>query len=110
MLKDTISKMESIVQAANSVDDVKKNQLLQLIEQLKKEIVEVKEVDSEKFQSIANFANASTYEATKANKDPELLQISLDGLSKAVQRFEASHPDLVSVVNSICTSLSNSGL
>ncbi|MCB1193021.1 MAG: DUF4404 family protein [Leptospiraceae bacterium] len=110
MLKDTISKMEFIVKEANSVDDNKKKELLGLIGDLKKEIGEVSPIHQENAQSLANFAKASTHEATKINKDPELLQISLNGLSVAVKRFEASHPELVSIVNSICTSLSNSGL
>ena len=41
---------------------------------------------------------------------PELLKLSLEGLSASVQQFETSHPRLVETVNAISLMLSNSGL
>ena len=41
---------------------------------------------------------------------PQLLKLSLQGLSSSVEGFEGSHPNLVEIVNSICLALSNIGI
>jgi hypothetical protein len=38
------------------------------------------------------------------------MELSLKGLSSSVEGFEKSHPQLVQVVNRICTTLSNLGI
>ncbi|MGO8988369.1 MAG: DUF4404 family protein [bacterium] len=52
----------------------------------------------------------SIHEAIRKEKNPQLLKLSLQGLSTSVERFENSHPKLVGIVNSICNTLSKSGL
>ena len=48
--------------------------------------------------------------ARRAEPNPALVQLSLKGLSSSVQGFEGSHPRLVQLVNSLCTTLSNLGI
>jgi hypothetical protein len=43
-------------------------------------------------------------------KNPQLLKLSLKGLSTSVKGFEGSYPKLVGIVNSICLTLSNIGI
>jgi len=43
-------------------------------------------------------------------KHPQLLRLSLRGLSTSAERLESSHPKLVGIVNSICNTLSNIGI
>ncbi len=49
-------------------------------------------------------------QAMREEKNPQLLKISLQGLSTSVEGFESSHPKLVGIVNSICLTLSNIGI
>ncbi len=110
MIKDTISKIEEQLQSAGSVNDENRAELLKLLATLKAEVSELSETDAEHAQSIAGFTAVSTHEATREEKNPELVELSLKGLSSSVQGFEESHPKLVQAVNSICTTLSNLGI
>lgn len=110
MIKDTISKIEEQLQSAGSVNDENRAELLKLLATLKAEVSELSETDAEHAQSIAGFTAVSTHEATREEKNLELVELSLKGLSSSVQGFEESHPKLVQAVNSICTTLSNLGI
>jgi hypothetical protein len=109
MIKDTIEKIESNIRNANSISEIKKNELLVLVSSLKKEILVLSNTHKEDAETVINFTKTSTHEAIKSEKDKNLFDLSLKGLTGSVSKFEASHPDLVSIVNSICVSLSNSG-
>ncbi|HMV43218.1 MAG TPA: DUF4404 family protein [Leptospiraceae bacterium] len=109
MIQDTITKIEENIRDSKSLDVAKKEELLGLVVSLKKEVVELSATNKEDAETVANFTKASTHEVIKSNKNKDLIDLSIKGLSESVSKFEASHPDLVSVVNSICVSLSNSG-
>lgn len=110
MIKDTLSNIEAKIQASDSIKDDRKRELLQLLGTLKSEIATLSRTDSERAQSIAGFTELSAHEATRAEQNPELLQLSLKGLTSSVGGFEKSHPQLVQLVNSISTMLSNLGI
>lgn len=110
MIKDTIKKIENRVKKIGSITDDNKTQLLNLLSTLKSEIEELSETQSEHAESILGFTEISTHEATRLDKNPQLLKLSIDGLSSSVKGFEASHPSLVGTVNSICVMLSNLGI
>ena len=110
MIQETITKIEARVKEAQSLKDDKKKELLNLLSTLKAEISEFSKTHPEHTQSIASFAEASIHEAIRKEKDPQLLRISLQGLSTSVGGFESSHPKLVGIVNSICLTLSNIGI
>lgn len=110
MIRDTISEIESRLQKAGSLSDETKKELTELLSKLKAEISELARTDADQARSIAGFAESSAHEATRSEKKPELLQHSLDGLSASVEGFEESHPQLVQLVNRICTTLSNLGI
>jgi len=110
MLHETISKIEARLKNAGSIKDEQRAELLNLLSTLKKEIVTLSGTHGEKAQSIAGFTEVSTHEATRQEKNPELLKLSVQGLASSVDGFEKSHPALVALVNRIATTLSNMGI
>jgi hypothetical protein len=110
MIEDTVSNIEAKIQASDSIKEDRKRELLQLLGTLKSEIASLSKTNSEQAQSIAGFTEMSAHEATRAEQNPELLQLSLKGLSSSVDGFEKSHPHLVQIVNTISTMLSNLGI
>jgi hypothetical protein len=110
MIDDTVSKIEAKIRTADSIQDEKKRELLQLLGTLKSEIEGLSGTHGEQAQSIARFTELSTHEATRAEQNPELLNLSLKGLTASVEGFEQSHPRLVQIVNAISNTLSNLGI
>jgi hypothetical protein len=110
MIEDTISKLETRIQAADAIKEERRQELLQLLGTLKTEIQLLSKTHEEQAQSIARFAEVSTHEATRSAQNPELLDLSLEGLRSSVGEFEKTHPKLVQLVNSISNTLSNLGI
>jgi Mg2+ and Co2+ transporter CorA len=110
MIEDIVSKIEAKVQGTDSIKAERKRELLQLLGTLKSEISGLSKTHGEQAQSIAHFTETSAHEATRAKQNPELLDLSLKGLSSSVDGFEKSHPRLVQIVNSISSTLSNLGI
>jgi hypothetical protein len=110
MIQDTLGKIEERIRAAESVTPQQREELLGLLASLKSEVDSLPEADHERAQSIAGFTAVSAHEATRDEKNPELVKLSITGLSHSVEGFEESHPKLVQAVNSICTTLSNLGI
>lgn len=110
MIEDTIKKIEARIQAADTVNAGRRQELLELLGTLKSEVSNLSTTHGEEAESIAGFTDISTYEATRAAQNPELLKLSLEGLGSSVQGFEQSHPRLVQIVNAISSTLSNLGI
>jgi len=110
MIEDTIEKIEARIHGADSINENRRGELLQLLGTLKTEIAELSKTHGDQAQSIAGFAEVSTHEATRAERNPELLKLSLDGLGSSVSGFEGSHPRLVQIVSAISNTLSNLGI
>jgi hypothetical protein len=110
MIQETITKLEARVKEAQSLDEEKKGELLNLLSTLKTEVSEFSKTNPEHTQSITGFAEVSIHEAIREEQNPQLLKISLQGLSASVKGFESSHPKLVGIVNSLCLTLSNIGI
>ena len=110
MLQDTLSKLESQLKTTGALPGDQRGELLELIQKLKGEIAELSKTHEEQARSITGYTEMSTHEATRTEKNPELLDHSLKGLSASVAEFEKSHPKLVDVVNRISTTLSNMGI
>ena len=110
MIDDTVSKIESRIQATEALKDERKRELLELLSTLKSEVAALARTHGDQAQSIAGFTELSAHEATRAEQNPELLSLSLKGLSSSVEGFEKSHPRLVQIVNAISHTLSNLGI
>src|SRR5580692_1587688 len=82
------------------VDEKRKAELLKQLETLRAELDELARTDADRAKTIAGFAELSAHQATSARPRPELLELSVTGLQKSVQEFEATHPRLIEIVGS----------
>ena len=110
MIQDTLAKIQERLAQGNNLDEHTRTELRQLLQTLQEEISQLSKTHAEQAQNIAGFAGASTQEAIREQKNPELLNTSLEGLAASVEGFETTHPQLVQVVNRICTTLANLGI
>jgi hypothetical protein len=110
MIEDTIGKIRARIESADAINEDRRRELLQLLGTLRSEVANLSKTHGEQAQSIAGFTEVSTHEATRTEQNPELLDLSLKGLSSSVSEFEESHPNLVRIVNAISNTLSNLGI
>ena len=110
MIEDTLRQIEARLEQAESIKGEQKVQLLNLLSRLKAEIQQLPRTNDEQAQSITGFAAVSAHEATREEPNPRLLHLSLEGLKSSVDGFERSHPNLVGLVDRICTTLANLGV
>jgi hypothetical protein len=110
MIEETFDKIKTKIRTTPSITGEKKNELLTLLSALESEIAALAKAQSEHAESIAGFVERSTHEATRRDKDSELLRLSLAGLTASVKSFEVSHPQLVRDINYISTMLANMGI
>jgi putative cell wall-binding protein len=110
MIQDDFDKIEERLKQSKSVKESEKIELLTLLTTLKKEIADLSQTNYEHAESIVGFAKLSAHEATRREKSPELLNLSIEGLTSSVQGFEISHPKLVEIINTFCTMISNLGI
>ena len=110
MINDTMSKIEKKITNSVHITDENKKEYLSMLSALRGEISDISQSESDKAETITGFAGVTAHEATREETNPELLELSLDGLKKSVEGFEVSNPRLVSVVNSFCSLLSNLGI
>lgn len=110
MIRDTIEKIEERVRSSGAIKEENKAELLHLLSTLKQEMAGLAETHGEDAESIAGFTEVSAHEATRGTKSPELLELSLKGLTSSAAGFETSHPGLVRAVNAFCTALANLGV
>jgi len=110
MLIKTITDIEAKIEKTGSMKEDDKSDLLNLLAILKSEIAELSKTHTEQAQSITNFAQISTHEATREQKNTNLMEVSLTGLTSSVDEFESTHPKLVETVNRISQILANMGI
>lgn len=110
MIDKSISEIEARIRGADSIPEEKRSELLKMLGTLKSEVEKFSRTHGDQAQSIAGFTELSAHEATRAQQNPELLELSLKGLTSSVEGFEKSHPKLVQIVNAISNTLSNLGI
>ncbi|MBU0993186.1 MAG: DUF4404 family protein [Proteobacteria bacterium] len=110
MINDTMARIENMIKNSGHITEENKAIYLELLKTLGKEISELSKTQEEQAVSISGFTKVSTHEAIREEKNSELMNISLKGLQSSVEGFEVSNPNLVSIVNSICSFLSNLGI
>lgn len=110
MVQDSIKRIETKLKNSARVPEDSKAELLALLADLTAEVTALAETESSRAESIAGFANVSAHEATREDRNPRLLKLSIEGLESSVEGFESSHPRLVKSVNAICMMLSNLGI
>ena len=110
MNEKTIGEIEARIRGADSISDDRKRELLQLLGTLRSEVGALEKTHDEQARSIAGFAQLSAHEATRAEQNPRLRELSIRGLRSSVEGFEKSHPQLAEIVNTISNTLSNLGI
>jgi len=110
MIEETIARIEARLKSAESLSDGNRKELQALLATLKDELQALSRTDADQARSIAGFVELTTHEATREEKQPELLQHSMRGLESSVYGLEAKHPKLTELVNSFCMLLSNTGI
>ena len=110
MIEKTIGEIEAKISGADSVSAERKQELLKLLGTLKTEVASLSQTHGEKADSIAGFASLSAHEATRTEPNPQLRELSLQGLRSSVEDLEQSHPRLAQIVNSISKMLSDLGI
>jgi Domain of unknown function (DUF4404) len=110
MIEDRIQKIETQLKGSANIPEANRAELLKLLAALKEEVGTLARSHEEDARSLAEFMDASTHEATRAEKKPKLIEAALNGLTASAESFEASHPKLAEVVNQIAVALSNMGL
>ena len=110
MIQEQLDKIEKRLEASESVKEGEKTDLLNLLSNLRTEIDSLSRTHCEEAESITGFAELSTREATRQEKNPALLKLATEGLAFSVEGFETSHPKLVEIVNAFCTILANLGI
>jgi hypothetical protein len=110
MIRETIETIKKRVEGADSIKYKDKQEFLKLLSTLEAEIVSLSKTHPEQAESITDFTNVSTHEATKRQKNPQLVKLSIRGLTSSVEGFENSHEELVEAVNSLAGMLSSIGI
>ncbi len=110
MIQDHLDKIEERLKQSEAVKESDKSELLALLRTLRAEIADLSRTHYEEAESITGFAELSACEATRSEKNPALLNLSIEGLASSVQGFETSHPKLVAIINTFSTMLSNLGI
>ena len=110
MIEKTIGEIEAQINRTSTISPEQKHELLQSLATLKSEISRLAKTNEAQADSITGFAQISAHEATRADQNPQLRELSVRGLRSSVDGFEQSHPQLVRIVNSISNTLANIGI
>lgn len=110
MIHDTFRQIEARLGQAEALKPEQRQELLGLVDDLRREVAALQVQHPDEAASIAGFAAVSTHEATRAHPHPPALQFALRGLASTVEEFEQAHPRLIDVVNRVSTTLANLGI
>ena len=110
MTDEHIEKTKSAIESAENIPADRKAELLDLLSKLKPAIAKVSQTHHDDAQSIARLVEASAHETIRSEKKPELTKRLSHELKRSVEKFEASHPDLVAFVTEYTGFLSALGI
>src|SRR5262249_52072045 len=110
MTDEHIEKIKSTVEAADHISAEKTAEPLDRLSKLRPTIARVAQTHEEGAQSIARLVEASTQIAAREHRRPELLEKVLRELKQSVEKYEASHPELVASVTKYSAMLSALGI
>ena len=110
MIRTTIESIEKKIANADSMGEEEKKELLKLLSTLETEVLDLSKTHPEEAESIAGFTQVSAHEATRGQRNEQLVHLSIKGLTSSIEGFENTHEELVRIVNSIAYILSNMGL
>ncbi|NTW00305.1 MAG: hypothetical protein HGA19_03250 [Oscillochloris sp.] len=100
-IKSTLTNVSQSIGAAPHGDAATKAQLQQLIEQLNTELQKVPAEQAGEAEAVAETAKAALEQATKAQPNKTLVQISAEGLKQAAQNLAAVLPTALPIATQI---------
>jgi ABC-type transporter Mla subunit MlaD len=110
MKDEQIEKIRSAVESADHIPAAKKAELLGLLSRLKPAIAKASQTHKDHAEKIVRLVEASAHEATRSEKKPDAIRKLVRELEQSVEKFEASHPDLVAFVTEYTGFLSALGI
>jgi hypothetical protein len=110
MIDETLARLETKIRQAGALNAAQQAELLRLLQALHTEIHALAQTHAEQAESITGFTGVSTHEAVRQERNPQLVELALQGLVSSVEAFETSHPQLVRLVNAISMFLANLGI
>lgn len=108
MIQDRIAKIEATLAGTPDLSPATRKELLALLADLKTEVAAIQSTHGAQAQGIA--ASAESAIASAASPEDTDTPEALKELRASVVGFEASHPQLVAVVDRIALTLSNMGI
>jgi hypothetical protein len=102
--------MERRIREAPHLSARERERLLSSFVTLRREIGALPQTHSDDAHSITHFLDASTHEASRATKQPKLLEAARSGLVASVEKFETTHPKLFDAASQVALVLGNMGL
>lgn len=110
MIRQTIENIEKRIENSDSLSPEDKREFLRLLTTLETEVTSLSKTNPEQAESITGFTRVSAHEATREKKNPQLVNLSIKGLTSSVEGFEGTHGELVRIVNSLAVMLSSIGI
>lgn len=110
MIDDTMDRIADRIRSSETIPPDMRAELLTLVKTLKTEIDSLPSSDGGSAESLGRFMELSAHEATRRERNPDLLKLAVSGLSKSVETFESTHPRLADAVNGVCGMLSGLGI
>lgn len=104
-IKSTLTDVSQSIGAAPHGDAATKAQLLALVEQLSVELQNVPAEKASDAEAVAETAKAAVEQATKAQPNKTLVQISAEGLKQAAQNLAAVLPTVLPIATQIADAL-----
>ena len=108
MKDEQIERIKAAVESADHISADKKAELLRLLSKLKPAIARASQTHGDHAEKIGRLIEASAHEATK--KQPKSARNLVRELEQSVEKFEASHPELVAAVTEYTAFLSALGI
>src|SRR5947207_13451430 len=99
MTDEHIEKTKSAIESADNIPADRKAELLDLLSKLKPAIAKVSETLHEDAHSIARLVESSARETIRHEKEPEHTNRLLHELKQSVEKFEATKPQLIALIN-----------
>jgi hypothetical protein len=110
MVEKRMQEIEARIRNAPHLSDTERQKLLSSLATLRSEIDALSQSHSEDAHSITHFLDASTHEASRATREPKLVEAASSGLTASVEKFETTHPKLFQAASQVALILGNMGL
>lgn len=100
-IASTLERANQTVESRKSIDESNKNQLINLVEQLKLELQRLSVSRKEDAEAIAEYARALIEAGSKEHTNKAMVQITADGLRKAAENIASISSPIFTIVTTI---------